>query len=242
MAKKNILVINMGKKKEQELLDLVKRNYQEIATDFDTTRKKEIWPEIRKFTAEIEENSQVLDLGCGNGRLLEALKEKKIKYLGLDNSTELIRLAKINYPENSFLVGDILDLGSLQNNYYDYIFCLATLQHIPGKNLRLKALREMESKLKTGGKLILSNWNLWSQKKYRSQLLKNYWLKIFGRSQLGYNDLIFPWKSANGKIVSERYYHAFTKKEFKKLIKLTNFKTQESWRDKHNFWLLLVKK
>lgn len=232
----------MNKKKEQELLALVKRNYQEIAADFDITRKKEIWPEIRDFAIQVEVGSRVLDLGCGNGRLIEALKDKNVEYLGLDNSSELIELARTNYPGKGFLVGDILDLSSINNNYYDYIFCLATLQHIPSRNLRLKALSEMESKLKIGGKLILSNWNLWSQKKYCSRLLKNYWLKIIGLYQLGYNDLIFPWKNASGKVISERYYHAFTKKEFKKLIRLTNFKTQEFKRDKYNFWLLLIKK
>ncbi len=232
----------MEDRKVQELLNLVKRNYQEIAADFDVTRKKEIWPEIREFAEQVKTSDKVLDLGCGNGRLLEAFSDKTIDYLGLDNSAELIKLAETNYPDKKFIVGDVLDLKEVADNYYDYIFCLATLQHIPGRELRLKALQEMAGKLKNGGKLIISNWNLWSQKKHRRQLIKNYWLKLIGRCDLGYNDIIFPWKNAQGEEKSIRYYHAFAKKELKKLARLTNLPILELKRDKYNFWLVLNKK
>ena len=232
----------MKKQKIQEILTLVKNNYQEIANDFDLTRKKEIWPEIKEWTAKVKNNDQVLDLGCGNGRLLEALKDKQINYLGLDNSSELIEIAKNNYPDREFISGDMLNLESAVKINFDFIFCLAALQHIPSKKLRLEVLKQMGAKLKIGGEIIISNWNLWSHKKYHWQLIKNYWLKIGGQNKLDFNDLIFPWKNPQGKIISLRYYHAFTKKELKKLARLANLKIIALNRDKYNFWLVLKRK
>lgn len=232
----------MKEQKIQEILTLVKNNYQEIANDFDLTRKKEIWPEIKEWAAKVKDNDQILDLGCGNGRLLEALKDKQINYLGLDNSSELIEIAKNNYPDREFISGDMLNLESAVKINFDFIFCLAALQHIPSKKLRLEVLKQMAAKLKIGGEIIVSNWNLWSHKKYRWQLIKNYWLKISGQNKLDFNDLIFPWKNPQGKIISLRYYHAFTKKELKKLARLANLKIIALNRDKYNFWLVLKRK
>ena len=225
----------------KELLNIVKRNYQDIALEFDATRKKEIWPEIRDFANRTKDGESILDLGCGNGRLIEAFKDKDIKYLGVDNSRELIELAKKNYPSREFIKDDILDLKKVPNNKFDSIFCLAVLQHIPSRKLRVGALELMSSKLKKDGEIIISNWNLWSQKKYRAMLLKNYWLKLIGKNDLGYNDLVFPWKNVNCQKASDRYYHAFTKNELKKIARLAKLKIVIFKKDKYNFWIVLKK-
>jgi len=226
----------------ERLLKLVKRNYQEIAADFNATRKKEIWPEIRGVAAEIKDGAKILDIGCGNGRLLEALKSKKIGYLGLDNSEELIKRARQNYPAYKFIVGDILNLPEISADF-DYIFCLAVLQHLPGRNLRLQALKEMKSKLKDGGQIIISVWNLWNPAKgkrdYRKLLFKSWFLKIIGKSDLDIGDLIFPWKNSRGEAVSNRYYHAFRKKELKNLAMSAGLNLRELKKDSYNYWLIL---
>jgi SAM-dependent methyltransferase len=231
----------MRQKMVDKLLTLVKRNYEEIAVEFDLTRKKEVWPKMRELTVALPASASILDLGCGNGRLLEVLPNQ-VKYLGIDNSEALIRLARENYPGKEFRFGDILELDKLPETDFTTIFCLAVLQHIPGRNLRLKALKQMSAKLVPGGQLIISAWNLWQNRKYRSLLFKNYWLKILGRNKLGFNDLLFPWKNSRGEAVSERYYHAFTKKELKKLARLTGLRIRELKRDRHNYWFILENK
>lgn len=232
----------MEAKKAQNILELVKRNYQEIAASFDATRKKEVWPEIRNLSARVKDGESVLDVGCGNGRLLEAMNNKNINYLGVDNSEALIGLAKENYPLEKFLVADILNLDKINDNSFDYVFCLAVLQHIPNRELRLQALRQMKAKLSDSGQLIISNWNLWSSPKHRPLLLRNFWLKILGKYELDYNDLLFSWKNSSGQKVSERYYHAYTKKELKKLSNLAGFRILRLYRDKYNFWMIIEKK
>ena len=60
----------------QHLRQLVKDNYEAIAADFDVTRRKKIWPKLAELSELVEGKSRVLDLGCGNGRLFEELKNK----------------------------------------------------------------------------------------------------------------------------------------------------------------------
>ncbi len=227
----------MDNQTRDKLLKVVQNNYQTIAQDFNVTRHKEIWLEIRRVAAGVKSGDRILDLGCGNGRLLEALKEKQIEYLGIDNSPELIKLAQENYP-NRFLVHDIVELKQLVDNNFDYIFCLAVLQHIPSTALKVEVLREIKKKLKPNGQIIISNWNLW-QGKHRKLVYKAYFKKIIGRSSLGWGDILFFWKNSAGEEISQRYYHAFTKKELMQLAKKAGLETMKIYKDKHNYWLIL---
>ena len=85
----------MNKQTQKELLDIVKKNYEEIAEQFNETRKKHLWPELVELVKNVKNGESLLDVGCGNGRLLEALQDRQIKYLGVDNSEKLIELAKV---------------------------------------------------------------------------------------------------------------------------------------------------
>lgn len=225
------------------LLDLVKQNYNAIAADFDATRRKEIWPEMRRVASVIPAGASILDVGCGNGRLLEAFRGRPVKYLGVDNSPEILKIARRNYPERKFILGDLLDLEATVKDKFDYIFCLAVLPHIPSQKLRIKALEELRGRLSPHGRLIISAWNLWSKAsapdKMRRQILKNGLLKISGRNRLDLGDLVFPWKNSRGEAVSHRYYHAFTKLELRDLAHKTGLRFVQFKKDEYNYWLVL---
>jgi len=234
----------MNKDTQKELLNLVKTGYEQIAEEFNETRKKFLWSELVRLAGMVEDGDSVLDAGCGNGRLLEALKEKKINYLGVDNSGKLIELAKINgskfsVPNFRFQVADILELDKLNSEKFDHVFCIAVLQHIPGKDLQIEALRQMKNKLKSGGKIILSNWNLWSQKKIRTRIIKFALKKIFARSKMDFGDVLFDWKNSRGEPVAKRYYHAFTGRSLYKVIKKAGFKKINIYRDMYNYYAIL---
>ncbi len=229
----------MNQEQTERILSLVRRNYDEIAASFDATRKKEIWPQIREFAAGVEDGERVLDAGCGNGRLLEAFTDKKITYLGIDSSAELVKAAKRNYSQNEFREADILDLSGVPEKDFDHIFCLAVLQHIPSDELRVRFLKNLAAKLKPSGRIIVSVWNLGQIPKYRRLIRKNYWRKLVGRHQLDVRDLIFPWKDSSGQAVSDRYYHAFTLREIRRLSASAGLKLSELRADKHNIWVCL---
>lgn len=229
----------MKKSEQQRLLKIVRDNYREIAAQFDVTRKKYIWSELEKLLCSLEDGDNILDVGCGNGRLLENLTNKKINYLGVDNSEELLKLARTNYPDHEFKTADLLSLTSSIKEKFDLVISVAVFHHLPSEELRLQALEQLRSVCAPQGRIVFSVWKLWTNKKYQRYLLKNIWEKITLRSDLDFGDLLFPWKDDRGKAVSERYYHAFTKTELKKLLTRSGFKNFKVYSDKYNYWVII---
>ncbi len=233
----------MNSKLIQNLLALSQNSYNLIATNFDATRKKEIWPMIREVAAAVKSDERVLDAGCGNGRLLEVFADRKIDYLGIDSSLELIKLAKKNYPQAKFLVAELInlsvaDLEKFGGKKFNYVFCLAVLQHIPSHELRTKVLKSLREFLLPNGELIISNWNLWHSA-HRRLIFKQALKKLLGTNKMDFGDIVFPWKKQNGEIVSDRYYHAFSKQELLRVAKDAGFSEIVYKKDKYNYWLIL---
>lgn len=213
----------MKKEYADFLLDKTKENYDSIAGDFSLTRDH-VWEEFSIFNDYIKNEDKILDLGCGNGRLLETLKSKDVFYVGLDNSKNLIEIAKKRwcYDEESkknkrFIVGDALSLP-FPDNSFNKIFSIAVLHHIPSKKYREDFLAEAKRALVPGGILILTVWNIWGLKRKTLLIVKNSLLKIFGKVKLDFGDVFIPWQN---KYL--RYVHAFTKKELIKLAEKAGF-------------------
>ena len=70
----------------------------------------------------IPENSNVLELGCGNGHLLAGLKPNR--GVGLDISENLIKDAKKDYPDLKFYQGDIEKLPEVIKKSVPFDFVL----------------------------------------------------------------------------------------------------------------------
>jgi len=203
------------------LLEKTRQDYDLIADDFAATRQ-EIWPELTfLFEDYLTEDEKVLDLGCGNGRWFKLFQKKKIDYIGVDFSERLIKIAKRNYPQTKFQTADILKLP-FSNNYFDKIYSIAVLHHIPSEELRLKSLKEAKRVLRPGGILILTTWKF-HEKKELSLLFKYTILKLIGKSNLDFKDVLEPW----GKKI-KRYYHFFSKKELVGLVKRAEFKIKKN--------------
>ena len=251
-------VIFMDKQTQKKLLELVRRNYEEIAADFDLTRKKYLWPELLKLTEQAKDGDRVLDVGCGNGRLVRAFGEKKISYWGVDSSEKLVEAARKNLDsrlpseilgtgrgndkeEYKFQVADILELDKLPEKDFNYVFCVAVLHHLPGDEPRIKALKQMKNKLADGGKIIITVWNLWSRLKFRKLILKYGLLKLIGKSKLDRGDILFDWKNNQGEPLSRRYYHAFSQAELGKTAEKAGLKLEKLYHDKYNYYLFMTK-
>ncbi len=205
----------MKQKYAEQLLKKTKEGYDKIAEEFSTTRE-EVWEEMNfLFDDYVIPGDKILDLGCGNGRFFELLEDKDVNYIGVDFSEKLIEIAKKKYPKVKFQVADALDLP-FPNNYFDKIYSIAVLHHIPSKELRLQFLKEARRVLKPDGFLILTAWKLKSKKDW-NLFLKYTILKLIGKLERG--DVFQPW----GK-KTERYFHLFSEEELMDLAKEVKFK------------------
>lgn len=222
------------------MLSKIREDYNLISTDFSRTRGY-LWEESKfLFDDYAKDGDSILDLGCGNGRYYQALKDKNVFYTGVDNSLNLINIAKTKYPEADFVVGDALHLP-FEDNKFNKIYSIAVLHHIPSKELRLQFLKEAKRVLKDEGLLILTNWKFHQVKEWKL-LIKYTILKFFGVSKLDYFDIMEPWGNQ-----TERYYHWFRKKELIKLAESAEFKIKSIGvirnprGNRRNYFLILEK-
>lgn len=209
----------MDKELAQKLLKKVKDDYEIIAADYSASRPAS-WRELSIFNDLVKDGDRVLDLGCGNGRLIELFVGKNIDYLGVDNSKNLIDIAKKHHPNNNFLLADALNL-SLEDKTFDAIFSIAVLHHIPSRELRIKFFNEAKRILKPNGILVLTVWNLLTRKTILSYLRCSL-LKGLGLSKLDFGDLFVSWSDK-----ANRYYHLFSKGELERLAKEAGFEVNK---------------
>lgn len=245
----------------KKILEKTAKDYEKIAEEFSSTRFL-LWPEFEEFKQYIKEGDHILDLGCGNGRLYELFKDLStplnnsakgkiaskthltgsIDYTGVDQSPALIKDAKEKWKGTkvNFKVGNILNLPNLGENGFDAVFLVAVLHHIPEHKLRLEILKQAHVLLKPGGYLFMTNWMFW-QKKYFPLILKYTMLKLIGKNKMDFGDIYVPWRSGGiktyGKIDGklDRYFHAFTKREIKRLVGTAGFKIVKNKKSKWNY-------
>lgn len=203
------------------LLDKTREDYNTIAEEFSRTRQY-ILPEIRfLFEDYIKPGQKILDLGCGNGRNLALVRENDGQYWGVDNSVELIKIARREHPNVNFQLAEALNLP-FSDNFFDFIYSIAVLHHIPSREFRQRFLQEAQRVLKPNGFLILTVWKP-QGKKATYLFWKYWWQKVLGCSRMDFGDVLETW----GKKV-ERYYHRFSKRELERLVREVGLKIEKS--------------
>ena len=207
----------MRQKKAKKIHESVKATYDIIGEDFDETRQIPV-EEFKLFEQFLKPGMRVLDLGCGNGRLLKSLKD--CHYLGVDNNETMLKLAGKNFPHGTFIKGDQLQIPC-KDGIVDLIFCVRAFHHLPGRQMRLRALHEMNRVLMPNGILIITVWNLW-QPQFRMRAMKAFLRFLFTLGSYSCKDFFIPW----GK-KAMRYYHAFTPAELMKLVTSSGFEIEE---------------
>ena len=198
----------------KNLVESVRDFYNSSGEYFSKTRAY-LWPEISPYLDKIKEGDCVLDLGCGNGRLLSGIKTK-VNYLGIDFSQTLLSEAEKLHPGYKFLLADITKKETWDDlPKFNAIFCVATLHHIPTKKRQLFILRKARRYLKKEGFLYLSVWNLWQSKYLKHHIsVKSLSLKI-----VNWRWLYFPFQGTH-----HRFCVALDKGYLKNLLNNAGFK------------------
>lgn len=189
--------------------------YDAFAQTFSNSRKNLHWPELDAILSDIEKNrySSILDVWCGNGRLITELKKNNIhtlSYLGVDASEWMIDEAKKLEPSEQFLVSSMPLLMEVPNDRkFDAIVLLASFHHLETEEERRTCLETLKKFLSPNGSVYMTNWNLFDQEKYQ-------------KNHRGNGD--FDIKIGE----FSRYYHGFSLEELTNLFETTGWNILEN--------------
>ena len=170
--------------------------YDEIAAHFAETRRYP-WPEVTDFLDAAPCGEFGLDVGCGNGRHLAPLAERVEQPIGLDLSTALLQIARERTDVDADLVaGDAATLPFARGSIAVAV-SIATLHHLPTRELRVRSLDEIARVLTPDGAALVSAWSVAADR---------------FDAEAGF-DAEIPWELPDGETV-DRYYHVYDPDEF----------------------------
>lgn len=237
----------------QKLNDLNRAFYQKVGTFFDESRDY-FWPGwdrvllyIDKVQKEPRQPFRVLDLGCGNGRFGQFLKENfagefDISYTGIDFDSFLLSQAKKTLPDATFYEADILnlDLDSFfrQDQIFDLIVLFGVMHHIPGFQTREELLSKLVAKLNPDGFLIFSVWEFLESASLRERI--HSWSELNLEEQVEDGDYLLDWQRGEEAL---RYCHHFSDIEIEKLCKSSLLEITDIYRsnkkgDRYNKYIV----
>lgn len=102
----------------------------------------------------IRPNDNILDCGCGYGRLLTLLPFGwSGGYLGIDISPEFVNLARHRHPEKIFNVANLLDLSGFSGGW-DWAV-LISVRPMVRRNLGVEIWAEMEKQIRSKASRLL---------------------------------------------------------------------------------------
>ena len=106
--------------------------------------------------ADLDEESTILELGCGTGIYAIHWLKPSVKFYGLDISKGMLRIAAAKIKSESdktlFLEGDAENLP-FKDASFDAVLSVNTIEHLDDVPLTLK---EMKRVCRDGGKIVLS--------------------------------------------------------------------------------------
>lgn len=97
-------------------------------------------------------DAQVLDVGCGDGLLLQKLASVAGHVVGIEPDVTAVAQARSRLARESnvdVVHGGLLDSPELDGQRFDFITCVATLHHLP----LVPALKRLRDLLVPGGRL-----------------------------------------------------------------------------------------
>ncbi len=210
----------MGPKNYKETTDFWNDIFQNSEKSFDYTEPFQIADIEECLDWLVDENSSIIDFGCGNGKLLlRCLGKGAERAVGIDISPKAIESAKGFAKANNILsrtnlvVGEVNKLSKFKNDEFDAGILSNVVDNlIPEDSIQL--LREFNRIIKPEGKIFLkmndyvdpSQLEEWNARKIQDD---------FYKEESG----LYFWNLENEKVISllEKYFEIEknTKVEFK---------------------------
>jgi ubiquinone/menaquinone biosynthesis C-methylase UbiE len=175
--------------------------------------RTKISPSVEKFLSDI--NGKLLDIGCGSGR--NFVKSKKIKWVGIDFSSKMLKFAEKRAKELGIKVQLKKACSNklpFKDNFFDAVLCYSLIHCINSKKERKETIKEIYRVLKPSGTVLISSWG------EKSPRLKNKGKECF-----------IPWTIGENK--AKRYTYVFSLKELEKTAKDSGFKIVRAWEERN---------
>jgi SAM-dependent methyltransferase len=178
---------------ENNIIDI----YNNIASEFNLFRTK-VWPCVSKFLNSLPSNSNVLDIGCGNGKNFTARND--INMTGIDLTENFVTICKAK--GYNVCCASMTSLP-FEDNTFDAFIAVASYHHLDNDYDRKRTLDEMYRVLKPNGKGLIVVWAMDQGDKSKFHFTKS--------------DEFVEWKSPTGKVYN-RYYHIYREGALKEEI------------------------
>lgn len=219
--------------------------YQTFALQFSQTRQR-IQPGVRKILEQVKMDATILDLGCGNGQILNALIQIGYQgfYVGVDSSPALLQIASqvqsprlVQQPQlfkvdlsspdwDSLLLHDLNELREIPGiTNFDLVLAFAIMHHLPGSQNRSQFVKKIRQFLRPNALFIHSNWQFLNNPKLRNRILE--WSTIgLAISDVDPNDYLLDWRQGGRGI---RYVHHFSQEELTELAQENDYEVLETF-------------
>lgn len=142
-------------------METVKEHFNKIAGEYDGWKKKNwyYYQNLKSlYHGLIPNGSEVLEVGCGTGEILDYLKPNR--GVGLDVSEKMIEIAKNKFQNSKTLIFEASTVENFNSpDKFDYIFLADVIEHLDDVNSTISALKKF---CDSGSQVIISMINpLW---------------------------------------------------------------------------------
>jgi len=103
--------------------------------------------------AEVAPGERVLDLGCGAGRFVAALRDAGADPVGVEIAAAALERARANVPGADLRLLEPDGRLPLEDASIDLVWCSEVLEHVPDT---ARLLSEVRRVMRTGGRLLLT--------------------------------------------------------------------------------------
>ena len=100
-------------------------------------------------------NSKILEIGVGTGNLTKKFLDSSYDIIGIDQSREMLNVAKEKFPKLRVRMGEFLKIP-YENQSFDVIVSTYAFHHLNATEKQL-SIREMLRVLKPGGKIVIGD-------------------------------------------------------------------------------------
>lgn len=169
----------------------------------------------KEFVKNIPQKGRVLDLGCGDGLLVNflAIKNSKVQFKGVEINKKRIAIADKGLVNTKFAYGDIL---KIKIDSPDAIILFHVLHHLPSLKDQERLLRKAYKKLAKNGKLLIVEIG--------ERPIHKYLLTWFV-------DFVIVPILFEGKLTNKNFFYR-KRVEWENLLKKIGFKVRSRWFDK----------